>query len=126
MFSFKWDFALVFSNDPREHFGTSSVGYSYRILEPEGREILAYHWHPTSVSPVKNPHVHLSSRIGPLVIAPSGAAVALADMHLPTGFVDLNDVVRLLIAEFGVEPRRADWDAVLAGAAFDPWPNRDQ
>jgi hypothetical protein len=34
-------------------------------------------------------------------------------MHLPTGFITLADIVRLLIDEFGVEPLRADWRDVL-------------
>ena len=35
-------------------------------------------------------------------------------MHLPTGQVAIEDVIRLAIVEFGVRPRRADWAAVLA------------
>jgi hypothetical protein len=41
-------------------------------------------------------------------------AVALAEMHIPTGRVRFADVVRLPIAAFGVAPRRGDWEAVLA------------
>ena len=36
-------------------------------------------------------------------------------MHLPTGAARFADVVRLLIAEFGIAPQCADWEAVLAG-----------
>lgn len=43
----------------------------------------------------------------------AGISITLADMHIPTGFVTLADIVRLLIAEFGVEPRRSDWQRVL-------------
>jgi hypothetical protein len=32
---------------------------------------------------------------------------SLARMHIPTGFVPLEDVVRMLINEFGVRPLRA-------------------
>jgi hypothetical protein len=37
-------------------------------------------------------------------------------MHLPTGPVSLADVVRLLIMEFDVAPRRPDWQAILRAA----------
>jgi hypothetical protein len=33
--------------------------------------------------------------------------------HLSTGPVALEDILRLVITEFGVTPRRADWDTVL-------------
>lgn len=91
------------------------VGYGYRILEPEGREILTYHWHPESSSLVTTPHLHLSTRMPPVNVA-TRSQVALGAMHIPTGVVTLAQVVRLLITEFGVEPRRPDWEAVLATA----------
>lgn len=89
--------------------------YRYQLLDGNGREILAgeYHWHPTGVSPVTSPHLHLSGRLAPLDAGRGQAPVSLGGMHLPTGPVALADVVRLLVTEFGVEPRRADWDAVL-------------
>lgn len=94
--------------------------YRYRILDPNGLEILAYHWHPAGVSPVTYPHVHLSGRLPPLALGPRGGAVRLGGMHLPTGgevgAVTLADVVRLLITEFGVGPRRADWERIVAEA----------
>ncbi len=90
-----------------------AIGYRYHVLDLEGREIVAYHWHPTGVSPVTYPHVHLSRRLAPIPVGRGGEPVALADMHLPSGVVTFADVVRLLITEFEVVPRRADWAAVL-------------
>ncbi|MGH2560294.1 MAG: hypothetical protein ACRDJH_14620 [Thermomicrobiales bacterium] len=88
------------------------VGYAYQILERTEREVLAFHWHPFGLSPVRFPHAHLSSRI-PRFELDAGVSVALSDMHIPTGLITLADVVRLLIVEFGVEPRRPDWDVIL-------------
>jgi hypothetical protein len=34
-------------------------------------------------------------------------------VHIPTGRVALEDVIRLAVEEFHVEPRRADWNEVL-------------
>jgi hypothetical protein len=42
--------------------------------------------------------------------------VSLADHHIPTGHLDLVDIVRDLILELGVEPRRSDWRQVLDAA----------
>lgn len=97
-------------------FDAHTVYYSYRVLEPDGREIVAYHWHPEGTSPIRHPHLHLTSRLPTIDLGPRFAPVALAEAHLPTGPVRLADVVRLLIDELGVAPRRTDWGAVLAAA----------
>lgn len=91
------------------------VAYRYRVLDPSGRELLAYHWHPEGVSPVTFPHGHVSNAAW-TTPRPRRAAddpPPLVAMHLPTGPVALADVVRLLIAEFGVAARQADWEDVL-------------
>lgn len=101
-------------------FSIKSIGYFYEVQDRQGREILAYHWHPLGPSPVIHPHLLLSGRLAPLDIGPRDASVALGEMHLPTGgLVTLTDVVRLIITEFGVRPRRADWAAILTNVG-DP------
>ncbi|MGI8642912.1 MAG: hypothetical protein ACR2LS_02210 [Thermomicrobiales bacterium] len=97
----------------RQAYEASITAYGYRILEPEGREILTYHRHPESSSPVTTPHLHLSTRMPPVNVA-TGSQVALGEMHIPAGVVTLAQVVRLLITEFHVEPRRDDWEVVLS------------
>ena len=81
--------------------------YSYEIHDSDGREVLLYHWHPRVNSPVVIPHLHLEQ----------GAQIGRAevrDAHLPTGGVSLNAVLRVLIEEMGVNPRRPDWESILA------------
>jgi len=90
-----------------------TTGYLYEINDRDGREILAYHWHPEGVSPITEPHLHLSGRLRPFDLGDRDTAVRLGGMHLPTGIVTLARMVHLLIAEFGAEPRRADWQAIL-------------
>jgi hypothetical protein len=89
------------------------VSYEYRLLDPNQREIIAFHWHPTGLSNVSDPHLHLSSRLNPIEMGRNQEPLDLAGMHIPTGFVTLEDVVRLLITEFGVTPHRDDWDDLL-------------
>jgi hypothetical protein len=55
------------------------------------------------------PHVHLEAASG--VTRPR-----LLGAHVPTGHVTLAQFFRCLIEELGVEPRRADWNAVLERA----------
>lgn len=98
-------------------FLVSTSAYRYHILDRDGREILAYHCHPDGVSSVTEPHLHLSGRLSPLDTGPRDIPVRFDEMHLPTGMVTLAQVVRLLITEFGVEPRRDDWEAVLSSTA---------
>jgi hypothetical protein len=88
------------------------VGYSYRVLDGMEKELLAYHLHTQGPSPIVDPHLHVSG-IWRTDLATSSRAPELDDLHLPTGGISLSDVVRLLIVEFGVEPRRPDWESVL-------------
>jgi len=90
-----------------------TASYLYRLLSSEEHEILAFHWHPTGLSNVTDPHLHLSSRLNPIEMGRNQDPLDLADMHIPTGFVTLEDVVQLLISEFDIRPRRADWDMLL-------------
>lgn len=34
--------------------------------------------------------------------------------HLPTGYVSLPDIIRLLIRDFHATPRRHDWQSILS------------
>lgn len=86
----------------------------YQLLDTDETEIIAFHWHPTGISRVRDPHLHLSSKLRPVPIGQAGDEAPLASMHVPTGFVPLADVVRFLIDDFGVIPLRDDWSDVLA------------
>jgi hypothetical protein len=79
----------------------------YQVKNSDQRELFAYHWHPVGRSHVTAPHLHISGRTEP---------AELGDVHFPTGPVTLADVVRLLIRDFQVRPRRADWSRILDAA----------
>lgn len=84
----------------------ATIGYRYALEDREGRALVSYHWHPHGPSPVTTPRLHLGSRL----VRPG---VPFGGVHLPTGFVTLADVIRVVMVELGVEPRRDDWEAVL-------------
>ncbi len=85
------------------------VGYLYAI-QYEGRELVAYHWHPHGESPITWPHMHV------------GADIRVGDrwlgkVHLPTGALGLGRVVALAIAELGAKPLRDDWERLIGEVA---------
>jgi hypothetical protein len=77
--------------------------YLYVVHDQDDRELLSWRWLP--VVPAEPPHLHVR---GPL-----------AEFTLPTGPVQVHSVLRLLLAEFGVPPRRPDWQIVLDEAELD-------
>jgi hypothetical protein len=96
------------------------AAYRYALADADGREVLAYHWHP-DVTDVTFPHLHIShgavradtlERAG-LSAAHNALRPDLSGAHLPTRSVLLQDVLWLVIAHFGARPRRADWLNVL-------------
>ena len=94
----------VVASPSARRWSVAIVGYDYSLRERDGVEVLAYHWHPTGPSPVTAPHLHVGGRTAP---------VDLSKVRLPTGPVSLAAVVRMTIADLGVEPLRPDWHAVL-------------
>lgn len=89
---------------PDEDLGwhVSTRQYEYYIQDDEERELIAWHWHPESK--ITYPHLHV----------PAGQIHH--KMHIPTGRVSIEAVIRLLITEFGVPPIRHDWEVVLEEA----------
>jgi hypothetical protein len=96
------------------------TGYKYQLFTSERRELAAFHWHPTSFSRFRTPHLHVSGA-DPIHLDSSTASGRVGSLnigkaHFPTRHILLEDVVEFLIADpvFTVEPRRADWRQVLA------------
>ena len=93
----------------------TTAGYKYTIEAEDGDEILGYHWHPRSLSPNKEPHLHLGTgaRIGRSELETTKA-------HLPTGRVSMEDFLQLLIEVFKAHPHKTGWKSVLqkTGGAF--------
>jgi hypothetical protein len=105
-------------SEVRGPWKVSTVGYIYEVVNRDGQRIIAYHWHPMDHGTPQFPHLHVG--LG------SGAHNSYAKPHYPTGRVALEQVLRLLIVEFGVEPRRDDWADILddSQAAYEEWRTR--
>ncbi len=76
----------------------------YRILLPDQRSLIAWHWHPRGNSQVTWPHAHIPRHTTPL---------DLSKAYVPTGRISVEAVIRFAIDEVGTVPLRADWRAVL-------------
>lgn len=51
---------------------------------------------------------------GPIEVRFNQHIVSLNDIHLPTGYVTFEEVLRFCIVDLGVPPLHADWDRILA------------
>ena len=100
-------YRIIETGRPDAFWMVDVVAYYYAVHDSEGREVLLYHFHPRGSSSVATPHLHLGqgAQVG---------RVEVRDAHLPTGVVSLSAVLRVLIEEMGVNPRRSDWESILA------------
>jgi len=114
--SFRYTVVNTATVDNRMSYRVAESAYIYRILDRGDREVFAYHWHPNGLSSIVYPHFHLSG-VGPiaLTVPESGSIsdLSMSKAHFPTGHVTLQQVIRLLIEDFGVEPRTPGWREAL-------------
>ena len=100
-------YELVGESSRGARWRARTTGYIYDLIEPNGHYLLSWHWHPESRSPIKWPHLHVHGRV---------RTTDLSKAHLPSNPVLFPVVLRCLIDDFGVAPRRGDWRTVLEGA----------
>lgn len=91
--------------------------YMYAVKDLNDRELFTYHWHPVGLSRVRTPHLHYSSAT-PISLpnrrgSSSVIELDMSNAHFPTHRIELAELVRFLIRDFGVAPRRQDWERVL-------------
>ena len=93
---------------------TTTLMYEYRLLDHHHRELLVYHWQPgSSYLGPDHPHLHVSASLRAQVNACDTREIDLDRLHLPTDRVTFEAVIRMLISEFGIAPRRKDWQVTL-------------
>jgi hypothetical protein len=92
------DYRIVRDDQERGAWRVTTAGYVYELDDADGRRILGYHWHPetTADKPFPHLHVHTGTR--------TDAQMVSERIHLPTGRIALEDVLRLSVREFGVRP----------------------
>ena len=104
---FQQYYRIVRSDISSDLWTVLEEGYEYSIMDTDQREVLAYHWHPVGQSSFISQHIHIGH----------GATTTREELnsaHLPTGYVSLADIIRLLIRDFRATPRRGDWQSILS------------
>ena len=100
----------------------STVSYQYRVLDTRQQELLVWHWQPgEEFDGPDRPHLHVSAELiaGPSPHDPTQPIVFdLDNVHLATGRVTVEAVVRTLIEDFHVKPIGL-WEQVLDRAEED-------
>jgi hypothetical protein len=105
--------------DERGPWQMRTAKYAYVILDEQGNELLTYHWHPedpfqpSGRSKVQSPHLHVAHTITSIPLGRNYADFALAEMHIRTGQVLLEDIVELLIDECGIHPLKDYWREIV-------------
>jgi hypothetical protein len=90
-------------------YKVTTLSYLYTLFDANGREVLGYHWQPEEK--VAHPHLH---------VGPGAEARRLSrKVHLPTGRIALEALLRCAIEDLGVDRERDDWDKVLAKSQAD-------
>jgi hypothetical protein len=101
-------FEFIFADDDRFSSPERKVvthGYAHTVGESDSLKPQLYSWEWAAVEPTY-PHIHLR-RSDP-------AFEGLGKLHIPTGRVFYEDVLRFLVQEHGVQLARSDWREVLS------------
>jgi hypothetical protein len=90
---------------------TRTLSYAYTVFIdsrrlPKPQEILAWHWHPLRTPTRDQPHMH--ARLEHRLIG-----LKLSNLHVPTGRISFEEVVRFLLGELRVVPQEAKWQSIL-------------
>ncbi|MBA2521396.1 MAG: hypothetical protein H0V24_17200 [Chloroflexia bacterium] len=89
--------------------------YEYRIVDYHQTELLVYHWQPGSCFAGPDvPHLHVSAALQAQIDAVSRLRIELDKLHLVTGMVSLQAMIRMLITEWKIAPLRHNWRDILA------------
>jgi hypothetical protein len=104
----------------------STREYIYEVTGPGSRQIISAHWHPLARnSRFAKPHWHIGGVTG------ASDRVYLDRAHIPSPRVSIEEFIRLMIEDLGVQPRTDDWDSRLrkthkAFAAHMTWGSLQQ
>jgi hypothetical protein len=92
-----------------------TLEYGYYIQETaDQRRAALFRWEYASDPPMEHPHQHVQIRTT-LASSALQHPINLDKVHVPTGWVTIEQVIRFLIADLGVQPPRgADkWEQIL-------------
>jgi hypothetical protein len=96
-------YVIVQAEGERGLWKVSTREYIYEIADERDELVAAYHWHPQS-GRITWPHVHVYG---------ARDSLTLHKLHLPTGCIPVESIVRFLVEDLGVQPLRPNWDEII-------------
>ena len=100
-------FIVVKTEGERRPWAVTTTKYVYEVANEQDDTIAAWHWHPVTTQAgdqARWPHLHAYG---------ARDTLTLHKLHLPTGRVSIEAVMRFLIQDLDVTPRRPDRERVL-------------
>lgn len=118
---------LLVEEEHKKIWKLRTMAYTYHILEapaPDSRWIVRWEYISRDRRPMAHPrhHVHL-----PSIVETLDGDLDFSALHLSTGWVTVEEVIRFLIVEVGVVPKTEEWDKELQASEekFREWTSRD-
>ena len=90
----------------------ATVEYQYKLFAPDDSGDALLRWEYVKRWPREDARWCRHHLQGPLRLS-LGDGVGLNELHLPTGYVVIEDVIRFCINDLEVEPLSAEWHTVL-------------
>ncbi len=100
----------------RRQVGLRAAWYRYTLL-PEGQHEPMFRWEYVSAPDGEDAFWARHHLQGPAPINVGSQYVSLNDLHVPTGPVAIEEVVRFCINDLGVAPLADDWHTLLIESA---------
>ena len=99
----------------KDHYRLRTLAYAYRIAEGssfDNQWLFRWEYKSREVEQDLHPrhHLHIPIKIS---CFDSRRELDAGKLHVPSGWVTVEEVIRFLIHELGVRPRTRDWDTVL-------------
>lgn len=118
------NYSIVHTDDETsEPWKVATRGYFYGLQTDHGAEVASFHWSPQTSGTITRPHAHIGRRLLSEPVTLGSMSFDLPKVHIPTGRVSFEDVIRMAIEEFEIEPRRDDWAKILerTQSALEQW-----
>lgn len=85
-----------------------TIGYKYTLAAGDADPLFRWEYGQ------KPPGLHASHHLQGTVSLQIGRhGLSLNDLHLPTGYVAVEEILRFCIADLGVRPRSREWNRIL-------------
>lgn len=112
----------------KKEFRLRTLAYAYRIADgPRFQDDWFWRWEYVSRHQQDGLHPRNHCHL-PLALPCLGQDLLLHKLHIPTGWVTIEEVIRFLIHELGVTPASEEWDRHLRDSEkkFQEWTGRGE